>query len=54
MTNLKPVILRLLNGEEVIVVDDRNYYELKLEKWPEGVEFAGDTTLIIHASRLKD
>lgn len=54
MISLKTVILMLLNGEEVVITDDlKNYYEVKIEKIPEAVDFAGETTLIIHSQRLK-
>ncbi len=53
--DLKTVVLCLLNGEEVIISDDlNNHYTVKLEKIDEGVDYAGDTTLLIRSERLKD
>jgi len=54
MTDLKAVVLMLLNDEEVIIEDDLgNYYEVKLEKILHGVTSRGETTLIIHSQSLK-
>ncbi len=54
MDKLKMVVLMLLSGEEVVISDDLNkYYTVKLEALPEGVDFAGDTTYIIRADKLK-
>ena len=54
MLSLKTVVLMLLNDEQVVITDDlNNYYEVKLEKMLEGVDFSGETTLLIHSERLK-
>ena len=52
--DLKTVVLMLLNGEEVVITDDLNqHFVVKLEKVPEGVDYAGATTLVIRSERLK-
>ena len=54
MDKFKMVVLMLLNGEEVVIEDDlKHYFTVKLEAIGEGVDFAGDTTLLIRADRLK-
>ena len=53
MIDLKAVILRLLNGDEVVISDDAgNYFTVELAKIPQGVDFGGDSTLLIRADRL--
>lgn len=53
---LKQIIQMLLNGDYVVIEDDLNhFYEVKLEKVPDGVQLAqNETTLIIHSQRLRD
>ncbi len=54
MISLKTVVLMLLNGEEVVIVDDlHNHYEVKLVKIPDGVDYSGETILLIRSERLK-
>lgn len=54
MVDLKTVVLMLLTGEQVVITDDMaNCFEVKLEKIPDGVDFAAETTLVIHSHRLK-
>ncbi len=56
MTNLKMVVLMLLNGENVVIEDDmNNWYEVKLAKVPDAVALAenSELTLTIHSQRLK-
>lgn len=54
MISLKRVVLMLLNGEEVVITDDlNNHYEVKLEKIPQGVDYSGESTLVIRSERLK-
>ena len=54
MLDLKTVVLLLLNGEEVVITDDFNHhFTVKLEQIPEGVDYSGDTTLVIRSERLK-
>ena len=54
MMDLKAVVLRLLNGDEVVISDDAgNYFTVELTKIADGVDFEGDSTLLIRADRLK-
>ena len=55
MVSLKTVVLMLLDGDEVVISDDlSNVYKVVLEKAGEGVDFSGETTLLIRSDRLKD
>ena len=54
MLDLKTVVFMLLNGEEVVITDQNNHYEVKLEKVPDAVDFHGETTLLIRSERLKE
>ena len=54
MVSLKTVVLMLLNGEEVVICDDlANHFLVKLERVEDGVDFSGETTLLIRSERLK-
>lgn len=54
MVSLQAVTLMLLEGDEVIIEDDLNhYFKVSLEKVPAGVDFSGETTLIIHSDKLR-
>ncbi len=53
MVDLKTVVLMLLNGDEVIITDDLgNCYEVNASKLADGVDYKGETTLVIRSERL--
>ena len=54
MIDLKAVVLRLLNGDEVVIIDDMGgNFTVELAGIPDGVDFEGDSTLLIRADRLR-